>query len=357
MVSMSDPLVDSTQLDHTERDHDTVPARSGRSAAEDEVVQLCSELIRIDSVNTGDPDTIGDGEARAARYIQAKLEEVGYETVYLEAVPGRGNVICRLAGADPGRGAVDMKDMVAMTIAVAREFKRTGYVPPRDLIFAFMSDEEAGGAWGSQWLVEHHPELFTDATEAISEVGGFSITLDDQRRAYRVAALVVERDGKSADLGDRLGGVGEQLGMVLDQPLRPPGAAGLLVRHERENQVPRRYVAGAFELPGHGDRHGHHVLHVHRAAPRVGAGQPADHVAAAGNRLQVNGLVPDLLELGLDVPGCPGLPVTDGVRVAGVHRVDPDQLAAQLDDLVLGGAPARARGHGVVITLGVIELG
>src|SRR5664279_1389614 len=317
MVSMSDPLVDSTQLDHTERDHDTVPARSGRSAAEDEVVQLCSELIRIDSVNTGDPDTIGDGEARAARYIQAKLEEVGYETVYLEAVPGRGNVICRLAGADPGRGAllvhghvdvvpahapewtidpfsgavqdgyvwgrgaVDMKDMVAMTIAVAREFKRTGYVPPRDLIFAFMSDEEAGGAWGSQWLVEHHPELFTDATEAISEVGGFSITLDDQRRAYLVAALVVERDGNSADLGDRLGGVGEQLGMVLDQPLRPRGAAGLLVRHERENQVPRRYVAGAFELPGHGDRQGHHVLHVHRAAaPDVpvlyGAGERVD---------------------------------------------------------------------------------
>jgi len=215
---------DRTEPDRTERHQVTEPTRPGRSTAEDEVVQLCSELIRIDSVNTGDPDTIGDGEARAARYIQAKLEELGYETVYLESVPGRGNVICRLAGADPqrgallihghvdvvpahapewtvdpfsgaiqdgyvwGRGAVDMKDMVAMTIAVAREFKRTGYVPPRDLIFAFMSDEEAGGAWGSQWLVEHHPELFTDATEAISEVGGFSITLDDQRRAYLVAA-------------------------------------------------------------------------------------------------------------------------------------------------------------------------
>ena len=87
--------------------------RSGRprtaaaqSQAEREVVQLCSELIRIDSVNTGDPATIGDGEARAARYLQAKLDEVGYETTYLEAVPGRGNVICRLAGADPTRGAL-----------------------------------------------------------------------------------------------------------------------------------------------------------------------------------------------------------------------------------------------------------
>jgi acetylornithine deacetylase/succinyl-diaminopimelate desuccinylase-like protein len=200
------------------------PHRANASAAEHEVVQLCSELIRIESVNTGDPDTIGDGEARAARYIQQKLEDVGYQTTYLEAVPGRGNVFCRLAGADPnrgallvhghvdvvpanaaewtvdpfsgaiqdgyvwGRGAVDMKDMVAMIVAVARDFKTTGYVPPRDLIFAFMSDEEAGGTLGSQWLVDHHPDLFTDATEAISEVGGFSISLADDKRAYLIAA-------------------------------------------------------------------------------------------------------------------------------------------------------------------------
>ncbi len=201
-----------------------VTAEDTTSAAEREVVQLCSELIRIESVNTGDPHTIGDGEARAARYVQQKLDEVGYETTYLEAVPGRGNVICRLAGANPGRGAllvhghvdvvpadaaewtvdpfsgaiqdgyiwgrgaVDMKDMVAMIVAVAREFRTTGYVPPRDLIFAFMSDEEAGGSWGAQWLVDHHPELFSDATEAISEVGGFSVPLSDDRRAYLVAA-------------------------------------------------------------------------------------------------------------------------------------------------------------------------
>src|ERR1700712_2197459 len=195
-----------------------------RTRAEDEVVQLCSELIRFESVNTGDPDTIGDGGAQASRYIEDKLEEVGYETIYVESVPGRGNVICRLEGADRargslllhghvdvvpanaaewtvdpfsgaiqdgyvwGRGAVDMKDMVAMTLAVAREFKSTGVVPPRDIIFAFVADEEAGGAWGAQWLVDYYPELFADATEAISEVGGFSVTLDDHRRAYLVAA-------------------------------------------------------------------------------------------------------------------------------------------------------------------------
>ncbi len=192
--------------------------------AEDEVVTLCSELIRFESVNTGEPESIGDGEAQAARYIEQKLQEVGYETFYVESVPGRGNVICRLPGADRergallihghvdvvpanaaewtvdpfsgavqdgfvwGRGAVDMKDMVAMTLAVAREFKRSGQVPPRDIIFVFVSDEEAGGAWGAQWLVDYYPEMFSDATEAISEVGGFSISLDDTRRAYLVAA-------------------------------------------------------------------------------------------------------------------------------------------------------------------------
>src|SRR6478735_2389364 len=200
------------------------PAAPTPSDAESEVVQLCSELIRIVSVNTGDPATIGDGEARAARYIQQKLEEVGYETTYLEAAPGRGNVICRLAGADPsrgallvhghvdvvpanaaewtvdpfsgairdgyvwGRGAVDMKDMVAMTLAVARDLKRRGIVPPRDLVFSFMADEEAGGFFGAYWLVQNHPELFAGVSEAISEVGGFSVTFGDEQRAYLVAA-------------------------------------------------------------------------------------------------------------------------------------------------------------------------
>src|SRR6476646_9405192 len=200
----------------------THPIPDPVSAAQDEVVRLCSELIQIDSVNTGDPSTIGDGEARAARYLQDQLTEVGYETTYLEATAGRGNVICRLPGADPdrgalllhghvdvvpadaaewtvhpfsgavqdgyvwGRGAVDMKDMDAMMIAVARQFRRDGVVPPRDLVFAFLADEEAGGALGAQWLVEHRPDLLDGCTEAVGEVGGFSLTLSEDRRVYPI---------------------------------------------------------------------------------------------------------------------------------------------------------------------------
>jgi acetylornithine deacetylase/succinyl-diaminopimelate desuccinylase-like protein len=77
-----------------------------------------------------------------------------------------------------------MKDMVAMMLATARRFKREGVVPPRDLIFAFVADEEAGGTYGAQWLVENRPDLFEGVTEAIGEVGGFSVSLSDQVRAY-----------------------------------------------------------------------------------------------------------------------------------------------------------------------------
>jgi len=192
------------------------------SSAEDEVVGLASDLIRIDSTNTGDPRTVV-GERAAAEYVAEKLAEVGYDTTYVESgAPGRGNVIARLPGADPGRGAllvhghldvvpadasewsvhpfsgavqdgylwgrgaVDMKDMVAMTLAVARQLKRDGVTPPRDLVFAFVADEEAGGLLGAQWLVDNRPELFDGCTEAIGEVGGFSITIGDDVRAYLI---------------------------------------------------------------------------------------------------------------------------------------------------------------------------
>ncbi|MEU7815357.1 M20/M25/M40 family metallo-hydrolase [Pseudonocardia sp. NPDC049154] len=195
---------------------------TGPLSAVDEVVELCSDLIRIDTSNTGNPETVV-GEKEAAEYVAGKLLEVGYEVEVLDSgAPGRSNVFCRLEGADPergallvhghldvvpaepsewsvhpfsgavqdgyvwGRGAVDMKDMVAMTIAVARQFKREGYVPPRDIVFAFVADEEAGGSYGCQWLVEHRPDLFEGVTEAVGEVGGFSLTLGQDRRVYLI---------------------------------------------------------------------------------------------------------------------------------------------------------------------------
>ncbi|WP_428829738.1 M20/M25/M40 family metallo-hydrolase [Gordonia hirsuta] len=195
--------------------------------ATDEVVDLVSRLIRFDTSNTGEPETTR-GEADCAKWVAQQLEEVGYVTEYVESgQPGRGNVFARLAGpadsdrgallvhahldvvpaaaedwsVDPfsgairdgyiwGRGAVDMKDMAGMALALARQFKRDGVVPPREIVFAFLADEEAGGTWGSQWLVEHRPDLFEGITEAVGEVGGFSLTVDrpdgEIRRLYLV---------------------------------------------------------------------------------------------------------------------------------------------------------------------------
>ncbi|MGH3543670.1 MAG: M20/M25/M40 family metallo-hydrolase, partial [Mycobacterium sp.] len=89
-----------------------------------------------------------------------------------------------------GRGAVDMKDMVGMMIVVARQFRRAGIVPPRDLVFAFVADEENGGRYGAQWLVDNRPDLFDGVTEAVGEVGGFSLTVPrrdgGERRLYLI---------------------------------------------------------------------------------------------------------------------------------------------------------------------------
>ena len=204
----------------------TESARAAVDEAVREVVGLVSALIRFDTSNTGEPDTT-KGEAECARWVAGQLREVGYEPIYLESgAPGRGNVFVRLPGADRdrgallihghldvvpaeaddwsvhpfsgavadgyvwGRGAVDMKDMCGMMIAVARHFKRAGVVPPRDLVFAFLADEESGGAFGAHWLVEHRPDLFAGVTEAIGEVGGFSVTVPrsdgGERRFYLI---------------------------------------------------------------------------------------------------------------------------------------------------------------------------
>ncbi|TCR18187.1 acetylornithine deacetylase/succinyl-diaminopimelate desuccinylase-like protein [Streptomyces sp. BK205] len=187
---------------------------------EDEVVDLCRDLIRFDTSNYGDHS--GPGERKAAEWVAEKLAEVGLDPQIYESHPGRASTVARIAGEDPsrpallihghldvvpanaqdwthdpfsgevadgcvwGRGAVDMKDMDAMTLAVVRDRLRSGRRPPRDIVLAFLADEEAGGTFGARHLVDHHPELFEGVTEAISEVGGFSFTVNEQRRLYLI---------------------------------------------------------------------------------------------------------------------------------------------------------------------------
>lgn len=81
-----------------------------------------------------------------------------------------------------GRGAVDMKDFDAMVLSVVRDRQRTGRAPRRPIRLVFTADEEAGSGVGAHWLVENRPDLIADCTEAIGEVGGFSLTVRDDLR-------------------------------------------------------------------------------------------------------------------------------------------------------------------------------
>jgi acetylornithine deacetylase/succinyl-diaminopimelate desuccinylase-like protein len=167
----------------------------------------------------------GKGDEKAvAEYIVASLAEVGIASEIFESAPNRCNVIARLPGSDSsrpglvlhghidvvpanaadwsvdpfaaeirdgmiwGRGAVDMKNMDAMILAIVRKWARTGYKPPRDIVLAFFADEEAGMTFGSRWMAAQHPEVFAGCSEAISEVGGFSVTVADGKRLYFVEA-------------------------------------------------------------------------------------------------------------------------------------------------------------------------
>jgi len=195
----------------------------------DRCVDDMRALIRIPSVNppgvadtAAGLDTTG-AETRAARHCAEVLAGEGFEPEVVELTPGRGSCIARLRASgsatepplillghidvvpvdaeswsrDPfgaelvdgvvwGRGAVDMKNMVAMELAVMLALRRSSAELRRDVIFAAVADEEAGGAHGARGLVAERPELFADAqgrpaSAAINEVGGYSMTLGGRR--------------------------------------------------------------------------------------------------------------------------------------------------------------------------------
>jgi acetylornithine deacetylase/succinyl-diaminopimelate desuccinylase-like protein len=187
----------------------------------DEVVEFTSDLIRIDTTNRGGGDC---QERPAAEYAAARLAETGLEPTLLERTRGRTNVVARIEGTDPsadalllhghldvvpaeardwsvhpfsgeirdgvvwGRGAVDMKNMDAMILAVVRAWAREGVRPRRDVVVAFTADEEASAEDGSGFLADEHPHLFEGCTEGVSESGAFTFHDGSGRELYPIAA-------------------------------------------------------------------------------------------------------------------------------------------------------------------------
>jgi acetylornithine deacetylase/succinyl-diaminopimelate desuccinylase-like protein len=183
------------------------------------VVSIAQDLIRIDTSNYGDDS--GPGERRAAEYVAAFLSGLGLEPIVRESAPRRSNLTTLWEGVDRsrpplvvhghldvvpafpeewrhppfaaevtdgliwGRGAVDMKGTDAMILATVAGMIRGGVKPARDVVLGFFADEEAGGGKGARYMVDNHPDDFRGATEAISEVGGFSTQING-RRAYLI---------------------------------------------------------------------------------------------------------------------------------------------------------------------------
>ncbi len=197
------------------------------SVAVDELVETLRDLIRIPSINPPPADA-PDGELLAARRIAEHLAAAGLEPEVIEPVPGRGSVHARLrgdgTGGDPllllshldvvpapserwthdpfaadlvdgyvyGRGAVDMKAMVAMELGVVRllaaEARAAGLDPARDpipglrrdVLFTSTADEEAGGLAGAAFIAEFRPDWLR-AAGALNECGGVSATIGGRR--------------------------------------------------------------------------------------------------------------------------------------------------------------------------------
>ena len=184
----------------------------------DDAVRLCSELIRLDG-------QLGSSDERAgAEYVAGLLSAVGVEATLLEPEPRRTSLVARISGADPtldpllihthldvvpadasewsvdplsgevkdgfvwGRGAVDMKNMVASVLTALTHRLSTGQMPRRPVVLACFADEENAGVLGAEWLVRERPELFKGCRTAIGEGGGWSIWATDEQRIYPLHA-------------------------------------------------------------------------------------------------------------------------------------------------------------------------
>jgi len=183
-----------------------------------EVVEITQQLIRIDSTNFG--DGTGPGEAAVAEYVEASLKELGIDCErftttsssrqgvfaviegsdksapallahgHLDVVPAVGKWTHEPFGAEIhdgmvwGRGAVDMKDGNGILLSTIRAWKRSGVQPRRTIHLLFLPDEEAGGKHGAHWLVDNRKDMFENVSEAVGEVGGFSLEVNKDLRLY-----------------------------------------------------------------------------------------------------------------------------------------------------------------------------
>lgn len=174
----------------------------------EQATNILQQLLHFDTTNPP------GNELPCIEHIAAILQRDGIEPLVLESAPGRGNLVARLKGdgslpplllighvdvvpaeadkwARPpfsgdlvdgvvwGRGATDMKNMVAMELVTCLLLEREGVRLKRDVIFMANADEEVGGRMGAGWMALNHPDLIR-AEYAINEGGATSLVLNDK---------------------------------------------------------------------------------------------------------------------------------------------------------------------------------
>lgn len=205
-----------------------------------DAAELCSQLIQFDTTNYGEGKS--NGERECADFIADLLTQAGYEPLVLGPTTERASVVLRIPGRDRtlpgllvhahidvvpaepeqwsfdpfsgeirdgyiwGRGASDMKDMVAMSLATLLTWARDGITPRRDIVVAFVADEEDKGDYGALWLVAKHPELFAGLEAGIGESGGTATPL--QARDGSMVRIYPVATGERGTLHMRLRSTG-----------------------------------------------------------------------------------------------------------------------------------------------------
>ena len=182
---------------------------AARSELTGETTELLQALIRNACVNDGTPDS--GGETRNADLLRTYLEGAGLDVQRFESRPGRGSVVARIEGTDPsaptlclmghtdvvpvnpagwsedpfggeliggevwGRGAIDMLNITSSMAVAFRHLARSDFRPKGTLIYFGVADEEAGGAWGAEWMIDHHWDAIA-CDFVLTEMGGWSST-------------------------------------------------------------------------------------------------------------------------------------------------------------------------------------
>ena len=203
----------------------------------------------------------GRGEREAAEWVAEQLTDTGLKPAVLESAPGRANTVVRIPGADPaapallvhghldvvpaepaawsvppfagevrdgavwGRGALDMKDMDAMMLAFARHLARTGRRPPRDIVMAFVADEEDTGEYGAAFLVERDQGVVAHRVLQVTR----------ETRQLRGVRHVLAEQASAADAvgADEIGSLGIEFGAEQPDHDQPAGQLAQIVRRHQ----------------------------------------------------------------------------------------------------------------------------